>query len=443
MATHLSSEQIENYGGRRLSPAELVRVNEHLFGCEACYQQYLEVFQLGRRFPIEIDLDELAGLRGWHLQGEELKAYVEGRMDELNQGYVNLHLQYCGWCREEVSHFSEFAEKLEYYLSKRHAPLKQQSDYRRYFPKISAIPFTWSPARVASAAALIVVLVSAAFVWSKLGIKSQEQEATVYQSSKEGSLAQGNVASSIEAATNSIQPLQSPQSNTSTKIGHMADSKGKTRRTSPQAPVIQASADRTNNGIAQRDAEASLIAENLVMPAVIEMFDRAPVVLRGDGNKSESFRITSPYSTVISDDQPTFRWTPLTGASSYTVSVYDANLNLIEMSEPLTTTQWSFPSRLKRGVIYTWLVTALKDGKEVLAPTLPARAEFKIIELSGWAKLRTLIKNTKSGAARGALYAKVGLLDEAEQELRAHLDYHPADKQAIRLLETIRSWREP
>ena len=36
------------------------------------------------QFPIEIGLDELAGMQGWHLEGEELAAYVEGRMDELN-----------------------------------------------------------------------------------------------------------------------------------------------------------------------------------------------------------------------------------------------------------------------------------------------------------------------------------------------------------------------
>jgi len=179
------------------------------------------------------------------------------------------------------------------------------------------------------------------------------------------------------------------------------------------------------------------------MPAVIEMFDRAPVVLRGDGNKNETFRVASPYSTVVSDVRPTFRWTALTGASSYVVSVYDAKLNLIKTSESLTNTQWVMPSQLKRGVVYTWVVTALKDGKEVLAPTLPARAEFRIIEQSEWAKLRGLLKNTQSGAERGVLYAKAGLLDEAEQELRTHLTLHPADRPAIRLLNTIKSWREP
>ena len=435
MTIHLSAEQIEKYVGRRLSRAESALVNEHLFGCEGCYQQFLDVFQVRRGFPLEIDLDELAGLKDWHLQGEELKAYVQGGMDELHLDHATLHLKACAWCREEVSHFSEFTDKLEYYLSKRHAPLKQPGGRSRYFPKIGAIPIAWSPVRLASAAALILLLLfSATLVWSVLGIKPQQEDVIAYESSKEGSAVQ---------ATDSPKPPQLSQPDTSIKSDHTFDPQAKPGGPNSQVSDIQASVDRRKEGKDQRDVEASLLAENLVMPSVIEEFDRAPVVLRGDDNKSESFNVTSPYNTVISGDQPTFSWTALAGASSYVVYVYDTNLNLIQTSEPLTKTQWLIPSRLNRGVVYTWIVTAQKEGKEVLAPALPARAEFRILEQSEWAKLRNLIENTQSGAARGVLYAKAGLLDEAEQELKAHLNNHSADKSAIKLLKTIISWRKP
>ena len=101
MATHLSKENIENYLERSLSHEELPQINEHLYGCEACYHQFLGLLEK-RRFPIEIDLDELSGLKGWHIQGEDLKAYVEGRMDQLDLDYANLHIAECAWCREEV-----------------------------------------------------------------------------------------------------------------------------------------------------------------------------------------------------------------------------------------------------------------------------------------------------------------------------------------------------
>jgi len=94
-------------------------------------------------------------------------------------------------------------------------------------------------------------------------------------------------------------------------------------------------------------------------------------------------------------------------------------------------------------VIYTWVVTALKDGKEILAPTLPARAEFKIIEKPTLDQLNRRIRQINSAPARGVLYAQAGLLDEAEQELSTHLHIQPADETARKLLRTIKSWREP
>jgi hypothetical protein len=101
-------------------------------------------------------------------------------------------------------------------------------------------------------------------------------------------------------------------------------------------------------GDVRQESEASLIAESLVMPPVIKVFDRSSIMLRGDDSKSESFSVTSPYSAVISSDRPIFRWTALSGASSYVVSVYDARLNLISASEPVVETQWLMPGRLKR-----------------------------------------------------------------------------------------------
>lgn len=101
------------------------------------------------------------------------------------------------------------------------------------------------------------------------------------------------------------------------------------------------------------------------------------------------------------------------------------------------------PSHLERGVVYPWVVTAQKDGKEILAPTLPARAEFKIIEKLALDELNRRIRHISSAAVRGALYAQVGLLDQAEQELRAHFILHPDDKTAKKLFGTIKSWSEP
>ncbi|MGA9772992.1 MAG: hypothetical protein WBV94_28435 [Blastocatellia bacterium] len=425
MTVHLTTEQIKHYAGHKLSRAEWVGVNEHLFACEDCYQHFLGIFETSRKFPIEIDLDELAGLKNWHLQGEELRAYVEGRMGELDLDYANLHLIDCGWCREEVIHYSEFTSRLGHYLSKRHAPIKQMEVRSKYFPKFAAFPFAWNPIRVAGATALMLLLISAILLWSLLGTKPRIEESSMPVRSQEGS-------SSLAQATNTSQPVQASR----------PDTKVNTEEANSRGSSTHTYSNGGKTGDVRQESEASLIAENLVMPSVIKVFDRSSIMLRGDDSKSESFSVTSPYSTVISSDRPTFRWTALSGASSYVVSVYDARLNLISTSEPVAETQWLMPSRLKRGTLYTWVVTALKDGNKIIAPTLPARAEFKIIEESEQAKLNSQTKHLNSAAARGVIYARAGLLDEAEQELRAHISRYPKDGSAKRALRTVKSWRE-
>jgi hypothetical protein len=416
----------------------MARVDEHLNGCEACYRHFLNEFQARRRFPIEIDLDELAGLKGWHLQGEELKAYVEGRMEELDLGYANLHVQDCAWCREEVNNYSEFTAKLEYYLCKRHFPVKQPGARDTYYLNLSAIPGAWKQARLAGAAALLLLLlISAAAVWSVLRPKTTEREATVLGPSRKDDSFPSDTRAEV-----TTQPAQPGSSGTNKKQGQIFHPRRKGGESRPLPSDISISQAKRKEVRSRQEIEVALLAGDLVIPPVIEVFDSSPVVLRGDSDKGVSFNITGPYSTVISDDRPTFRWTPLSGASSYTVSVYDANLNLIKTSGSLIETRWVIPDQLKRGVIYTWVVIALKDGKQVLAPTLPARAEFKIIEKSELIKLNSRINQAHSGAARGALYARAGLLDHAEQELRAHLSLQPADETAKKLLRTINSWRE-
>ena len=63
MDTHLSTEEIKSYLRRRLPRDDFDKVGEHVHSCEICYQDFLA--ELQKRFPIEIDLDELAGLKGF------------------------------------------------------------------------------------------------------------------------------------------------------------------------------------------------------------------------------------------------------------------------------------------------------------------------------------------------------------------------------------------
>jgi anti-sigma factor ChrR (cupin superfamily) len=66
------------------------------------------------RFPITIDLDELAGLRDWHPGAEELVAYLEGLSDELDADCIGLHLEECGMCEQRLKDASSINSLLKH-----------------------------------------------------------------------------------------------------------------------------------------------------------------------------------------------------------------------------------------------------------------------------------------------------------------------------------------
>jgi hypothetical protein len=417
MDTHLSTEEIRGYLRRRLTRDDFDRVGEHVHSCQTCYQNFLA--ELQERFPIEIDLDELAGLKGWHLEGEELTAYVEGRMDELNFECASLHLEECGSCMEKTS--SAFEYRLEYPRLRRSARRKEPSTWSRYHPSFQPM----SLPRLQLAAAAVLVLGLALFMWALLQPRSEKpQVAGVPQSERP------SPDFTPEQPTVPVQPGPGIGSDIDDKIDGAAPGQ------------MAANSREQGAGREEDEIERALIAKDLAMPPAIEMLDRTPAIaIRGNRAPIQSFTIVRPFTTVINNDRPAFSWTALSGATSYTVSVYDDDLHLVRTSEPLEDTQWSMPDRLEAGIVYTWTVTALKDGQEIIAPASPARAEFKLLGKPELRKLNRMVSRTTSHAARGVLYAKAGLLDEAEKEFQTHLRLRPADERGKGLLRIVKSWR--
>jgi hypothetical protein len=402
---------MQRYLVRKVSLDELGRISEHLHGCRACYASYLTVLQT--RFPVEIDFEELGGLKGWHLEGEELADYVDGTMSELDFNYARLHLKECSPCEQRASAAS--TNRVEYALSTRRME-EGLSPWREY---LSGFLSSTSP-RSLLAAALALVIALALLMWIALQPKHSES----------------GIADIPVPETAAPTPSPEP------------------------APVFQPDAGRTSPKVAQHqsgpsthsakarvgdrpdDIENALIARDLVMPATIEVFYKSPnLTVRGSTTHIESFSIIGPFSTVITDEQPTFTWSALPGAVSYTVSLYDSDLELVRTSQPLTEARWSVPSRLRRGTVYTWTVAAIRDGKEITAPALPARAEFTVIREPDLLKVNRRINGTVSHAARGVIYAQAGLLDEAEHEFQTHLGLRPEDDRVRELLRTVKSWR--
>src|SRR6185295_4850365 len=240
--------------------------------------------------------------------------------------------------------------------------------------------------------------------------------------------------------TVSLDPPRQPTVPAQPAPGAGSDIGKKVDESTPDHVSIGAHSEKGE--VRENEVDRVLIAKNLTMPLAIEMLDRTPsIVVRGNQASIQSYAIVRPFATAISNDRPTFSWTALNGATSYRVSVFDADLHLIKTSKPLNETQWMMPDHLQPGIVYTWTVTALKDGQEIVAPAPPARAEFKILGKTELRKLTRMISTTSSHATRGVLYAEAGLLDEAEREFRYHLDLGPSDDRVKKLLQVVESWR--
>jgi hypothetical protein len=166
--------------------------------------------------------------------------------------------------------------------------------------------------------------------------------------------------------------------------------------------------------------------------------------LRGDGNSGKVFKLLYPSRRVVTEDKPTFKWESLSGVTSYRVYVLDANSDQVAQSEelPPTQTQWKPPTSLRRGQIFSWVVTALIDGKEIVSPSASApEVKFAILSGNDLNELNQL-KKSDSHFALGVFYARVGLVTEAEREFQKLIQLNPQSELPRKLLQSVRNLRK-
>src|SRR5262249_19725428 len=155
--------QIREFEGRKLPRADVDVVSEHIWHCDLCYQAFLSVLE--RRFPLEIDFDDLAGLKGRHLEGRDLTDFVGRTMTDLDFQYAALHVQDCAQCRQTVS---QAADRQLYYISSEESAPEQPASTRRwYLPSLASDhSFRW---QLPLAAALVIAV--ALILWSVLNLR--------------------------------------------------------------------------------------------------------------------------------------------------------------------------------------------------------------------------------------------------------------------------------
>jgi hypothetical protein len=124
--------------------------------------------------------------------------------------------------------------------------------------------------------------------------------------------------------------------------------------------------------------------------------------------------------------------------------VLDQDGNQVSQSEELgpTQTQWEVSALLRRGQIFSWVVTALVDGKKVVSPSASApEIKFAVLSTADFQELSHL-KKSNSHLALGVFYARVGLLSEAEREFEDLVKLNPQSELPRKLLHSVRTIRK-
>lgn len=381
MAAHLSEEQIAHYTTRRLAPEELLRVDDHISECANCRQRIASAAELRKAFQDPREWDYGTDDQSYvdpkeHLTYEQLGAYVDGKTG-ADVATLRAHLEVCRRCSEEFRDLNTFKTEL--------ASSKEQHA-EGWWPRFVARWLTVRSVAFALGGCAVVVFAIA------VGIRQM-------------SFTKGGP--STETAT-----IQNPA---------LAGIKELTPE--QQIAIIEA--------VSNKKIETS---------EALQEFKGEQEVLLGQAEETLRFNVLTPVGQVVADDRPFFHWQPLAGAKSYSVAIFDANLNPVLSSPPLHTPDWTASHPLNRGQLYVWQVTAqVGNGKSVTAPKPPSpEAKFRVLDQKSADEIaRFQKKHPESHLALGILYAQVGAREAGEQELRLIRGTDPNYALAQELLKSI------
>jgi len=402
---HLSQKQIEDYSRNRLRGAELLALSDHLGECEACRSRVEGALDVDAAF-FGVREEAFAEEGGVHLTSAQTAEYVDKNLagDELQ--FVTDHLSGCEQCAFAVDDLRAFRNQIAPSLDREYGPASAMPVVRETWRQRFVSLFRVSPVPVFGAAALAILLLS--FIgWTVWRTRKEEKSEVAV------------------APTPSLQP--SPSVAPSLEV-------------QPEpAPVVAQLNDGAVPPAYQELVRKALTSQRIERSSQLQGLTRPPSSLMG-GNEKQEFSILGPAGTVLMSDRPGFRWSKLEGATGYVVEVYDEQFKRVMTSQELTTLSWSSTQSLSRGQVYSWQVKAVKDGQEVTVPRPPApQAKFRVIDQT---RLDEILKAKRaygsSHLTLALLYAKAGLLNEAEQELRVLQRANPQSEIVRKLLRQVR-----
>jgi hypothetical protein len=422
LTAHLTDEEIRKYCEQSLTAQRLVAADLHLSECDGCAKRLQELSTASIQKAVRNlhqDLQDTAR-EDDHISYEEMEAYADGKLDDVQLEIVRSHLEVCSQCKTESQDLGSFRNS---FISETGQASGRVIPWRR--------SVAGAILRIAGAAAAIAIVVWAATLPMRDRIKGLE--AQLKEANKENAqLAMKN--SELQTEIAKLKPSQTPLIASLKDSGSVVgiDQKGHiTGITSSSPQFLKITKDALTN-------------QNVEVPEILSGLIGKQGTLLGEPREGRPFVLTAPVGTVVVEDRPTFRWKPLQDATGYRVRVYDRNFKEVAASELLQNTKWTSSNSLQRGKTYNWIVTADVSGKEISSPVPPApEARFKVLDSVQFKNLQQSKQEfTQSHLLSGLVYAQLGLLDNSIQEFQQLVAENPDSPIAKKLLDQVQSLRK-
>lgn len=404
MMAHLNNEQIRAYHQRTLPAAELLDVSQHLGGCEACRALIAPRREVS--LAVQAFQERLrSGAGPLHLTYDEMEAYVDGKMAAPDRDSVESHTRECGSCAEDVQAMLALRLELE------HARTTPRPSNRWAVFGNSLLGWRGGLALAAAACAVILTIAFRTPAGRNRNIADVAQQ----------------------GANVSASPAQPAPAGTIIRDGTRVFTVSENGRI--EGLPRTAEADRAV-------LEKALVDKRVDAAASVSDLSAKSGVLLGSPAEAPRGKLLAPLATVIETERPVFRWEPIAGAR-FRVSVYDSSYNLVASSGSVAGTEWQIPKPLRRGTRYSWQVNVRQKQNEYTLPAPPApEARFRVLSEADEAGLvEARNASGESHLVLGILYGRAGLLDQAEQELRALRDQNPESKEVADLLASVEQQR--
>jgi hypothetical protein len=313
---HLTAIDLDGYRERKLDAAARQRCDRHFAICQGCFGRLLGVKQSSAAFSQLKEAFVSSDAEPFHLSLEELRSYAADTADEATRTICESHFEICPQCVRELKTFAP---------SRASAPLWERAAAKpqypgKWLPQPGRGPGLLTARRLAGVITLAACLL---LIWAAWRNGSSRQESA--HSHRETSQVPLSIVVRLKDGTREI---------TLDRSGSLTGLEGLSQQ-------------------AQAEIRDALATAELQRPQSIAGLSAPPIKLLGAPANAPPFDLVSPIATVVAEEQPTLRWKPLRGATSYTISVFDATFNQVAKSGAVSALEWSVPVPLQRGSTYS------------------------------------------------------------------------------------------